>query len=385
MRIVSSLLLLLLPACTRRAEPGGRIRFSGNLEMTQVAIAFKVGGKLVERNFKEGDAVRKGDVVARLDPERVVREQARERQSVAVAEAQLTLLQTAIEQQRETLAAETELRQAEVAQAQAALDRLVAGPRQAEIRQSRAALEEVQAEHTRAAKDWERAQALFRKEDISAQQNEQFRGRFEASQAALRQARERLALIEEGSRAEDVAAGRAQLARAQAALRLAASARFELRRKEEELVARKAEIERARAQAAILDSQAADHVAVAPMDGVVLSQAAEAGEVLGAGATVLTIADVERPWLRGYIAESDLGRVKPGAAVRITTDSFPGKTYLGRVTFLASEAEFTPKQIQTASERVKLVYRLKVEIPNPARELKLHMPADAELDLDAPR
>ncbi|MSV29219.1 MAG: HlyD family efflux transporter periplasmic adaptor subunit [Bryobacterales bacterium] len=367
---------------SRNAPLDTRIRFSGNLEMTQVNIAFKVPGKLIERNFNEGDPVKKGAVVARLDPERVTRERGSAQQGVTVAESQLVLLRTAIEQQRESLAAETQLRQAEIAEAQAHLDQLLAGSRKQEIQLARAAVEEIKTEHERAAKDWQRAQALFLNEDISTQQRDQFKGRFDGTQAALDQARQRLALAEEGPRKEDVAAARAQVARAQAALRLTESARIELRRKEQETATRRAEIERARAQVSVLDSQVSDNAALSPLDGVVLSKAAEAGEVLAAGANVLTIADVEHPWLRGYIAEQDLGRVKVGAKVRVSTDSFSGKVYEGRLTFIASDAEFTPKQIQTAAERVKLVYRVKVEIPNPARELKLNMPADAEIVIE---
>ncbi len=366
----------------RGAPPDTRIRFSGNMEMTQVNIAFKVPGKLIERNFNEGDAVKKGAVVARLDPERVARERGREQQGVAVAESQLVLLRTAIDQQRESLAAETQLRQAEIAQAQAHLDQLLAGSRKQEIQQARAAVEEIKTEHERAAKDWQRAQGLYKNEDISTQERDRFKARFDATQASLDQAGQRLALVEEGPRKEDVAAARAQVARAQAALRLAESARIELRRKEQEVTTRRAEIERARAQVSVLDSQVSDNAVLSPVDGVVLSKAAEPGEILAAGATVLTIADVEHPWLRGYISEQDLGRVKVGAKVRVTTDSFSGKVYDGRITFIASDAEFTPKQIQTAAERVKLVYRVKVEIPNPARELKLNMPADAEIVIE---
>jgi HlyD family secretion protein len=88
---------------------------------------------------------------------------------------------------------------------------------------------------------------------------------------------------------------------------------------------------------------------------------------------------VNKPWLRGYIREQDLGRIKLGMKAKVTTDSFPGKAYWGRISFISSEAEFTPKQIQTPEERVKLVYRIKVEIENPQHELKLNMPADAEI------
>ena len=115
---------------------------------------------------------------------------------------------------------------------------------------------------------------------------------------------------------------------------------------------------------------------------MVLVKAAEAGEVVAAGTTVLTVGDLDHPWLRGYINEQDLGRVKLGATVKVTTDSFRDNAYWGRVSFISSEAEFTPKQIQTPEERVKLVYRIKIDIANPEHELKSNMPADAEILLD---
>ena len=103
--------------------------------------------------------------------------------------------------------------------------------------------------------------------------------------------------------------------------------------------------------------------------------------IVAAGAVVATIGDLRHPWLRAYIGERDLGRVKIGTEVKLTTDSFPGKVYRGKISFIASEAEFTPKQIQTQDERVKLVYRIKVDVDNPDQELKANMPVDAEIIL----
>jgi HlyD family secretion protein len=123
----------------------------------------------------------------------------------------------------------------------------------------------------------------------------------------------------------------------------------------------------------------ADTIAVSPINGVVLVKAADVGEVLAPGTSVVTVGDIEHPWLRAYIREQDLGRVKLGDKVRVTTDSFREKFYDGRISFISSEAEFTPKQIQTSEERVKLVYRIKIDIDNAHHELKSNMPADAEV------
>src|SRR5262249_2961277 len=155
-----------------------------------------------------------------------------------------------------------------------------------------------------------------------------------------------------------------------AALRVGEANTLEVRRREQEITTRRAEIERARAQIAVVDTQLADTVAISPVGGVVLVKSADVGEGLAPGSTVVTVGDIDHPWLRGYINERDLGRVKLGDKVKITTDSYPGKEYWGRISFIASEAEFTPKQIQTQEERVKLVYRIKIEVDNPNHELK---------------
>ncbi|HEU0264849.1 MAG TPA: efflux RND transporter periplasmic adaptor subunit, partial [Geobacterales bacterium] len=118
-----------------------------------------------------------------------------------------------------------------------------------------------------------------------------------------------------------------------------------------------------------------------PIAGVVLAKNIEAGEQVSAGTPVVTIGDLNDTWLRAYIAETDLGRVKVGQQATITSDTYPGKVYHGMVTFIAQTAEFTPKNVQTEKERVKLVYRIKISIPNPAMELKPGMPADAVIQL----
>jgi HlyD family secretion protein len=118
---------------------------------------------------------------------------------------------------------------------------------------------------------------------------------------------------------------------------------------------------------------------VAPIDGVITVRDAEIGEIVAPGTPVMTLADLDHVWLRAYIAETDLGKVKLGAPVAVTTDSRPGKTYQGRVSFIASDAEFTPKTVETQAQRVTLVYRIKIDIDNPTHELLPGMPADATI------
>jgi len=284
--------------------------------------------------------------------------------------------------EKATLAADIEQKNADLASNQARLAELKNGSRPQEKLDAKAAVDAAQSEVERSKRDWDRAQRLYKDDDISTAQFDQFRNRWESATAALNSSKEREALVLAGPRVEVIHAQEGQVERARAALKMSQANAIEMKRREQELATRRAEIERSKANLALIDSQLADTVAVSPVGGVVLVKAADVGEVLAPGTTVVTVGDIDHPWLRGYINETDLGKVKLGARAKVTTDSYPGKTYDGRVTFIASEAEFTPKQIQTAQERVKLVYRIKIEVANPRHELKSNMPADAEIVLD---
>jgi membrane fusion protein YbhG len=358
-----------------------RLAVSGNLELTQVDISFKVPGKLVQLNVDEGSFVKKGMVIARIDRDQVERQRNRDEASLNSARSQFDQAETSIQWQRQTLESDIALHKAELQLAQAQLDQLLAGSRPQEIQQARAAVDDATAQHDQAQADWNRAQDLFKNDDISRQQYDQYRTRLDSTAAARMQAQEKLALVVEGPRKEDIEAARAQVARAQAAIQASEANRLELKRREQDLMARQADIARARAQVAITQTQIDDTLVTSPIDGVVLVKSAEVGEVLAAGTTVVTIGDIDHPWLRAYVNETDLGRVKLGQHAKLTTDSYPGKTYPGRISFISSEAEFTPKQIQTLEERVKLVYRIKIDVDNHSHDLKSNMPVDAEIQL----
>jgi HlyD family secretion protein len=362
--------------------PDNRIVVSGNIELTEVNIAFKTAGKLIERTVDEGDLVKKGQVIARLDRDQLVAQREREAASLASAQAQLAQAETSLAWQKATLAGSLEQAKADLAANQARLLEMKNGSRPQEIQEAKAAVDSAQSQLDRSKRDWDRAQTLYKNDDISTAQFDQFRNGWESADAMLKQVKERQALVLAGPRAEQIEAQAAQVERARGTLKVTEANTLEIKRREQALAAARADIERSKANLALIDSQLADTIATSPVDGVVLVKAADVGEVLAAGATVVTVGDILHPWLRAYINETDLGRVKLGTKAKITTDSYPGKVYNGRVTFIASEAEFTPKQIQTQEERVKLVYRIKIEVDNPNQELKSNMPADAELVLD---
>lgn len=362
-------------------EEPDELVISGNIEMTEVDIAFKTPGKLEALLVEEGDEVQAGDVIARLDRQQL--EQQRTRALAVIDSARSALEQTraAIRYQRENVASSIARSEAEQRAAQAALAALEAGSRDQDIEQARAAVARAKAEAVKARRDLERGRTLFEDEDISAQDFDRITAQAEAAEAALEQAQQRFDLVREGPRREDVDSGRAQLDRAKAGLRAAKAGELDIARLEKDLAARAANIEAAQAELAVIETQLEDAVAVSPVSGVVLTKAAEEGEIVAAGTTIVTIGDIAHPWLRGYVNQVYQGRVKLGSEVKVATDSFPGKLYQGRLSFLSSEAEFTPKQIQTQEERVKLVYRVKIDIANPNQELKRNMPADAIIPL----
>ena len=358
-----------------------RIVVSGNIELTQVDIAFKTTGRLMELKVGEGDKVKKGDIIARLDQDQLKSQRAQQVAALASAQATLAESEASLRFQQATSVADLELRRAEISAATSKLTELKNGSRPQEIDEAKAAVSAAQAEYDRASKDWERAQTLYKDDDISTSQRDDFRHRFDAASANLNQVKEHAALVTAGPRSEVIQTASADVKRAEAGLKVGEANSIETERRQQEIAVRRAEIDRARAQIALIDSQLADTVVTSPIDGVVMVKSADEGEVLAPGTSVVTIGDIDHPWLRAYVDEKDLGRVKLGAKLKVTTDSYPGKSYEGRVTFISPEAEFTPKQIQTSEERVKLVYRIKVEIDNRQHELKSNMPADGELVL----
>jgi HlyD family secretion protein len=249
------------------------------------------------------------------------------------------------------LAQEVFVRRAEVKAAQAVLAELEAGSRPEEITQAEAAHELERAEAERLRVESQRHQRLHEQDFISASDYDRTATAYRVAQEKVKEAEARLTLLRKGPREEVIEQARARLQQAKENLTLT-------------------------------ETRLGYATLASPLTGVVLSENVESGEYVSAGTPIVTVGDLVHVWLRAYVNETDLGRVKVGQSVRVTTDTYPGKIYEGRISFIASEAEFTPKNVQTEKERVKLVYRIKVDIPNPKMELKPGMPADATILLD---
>lgn len=348
------------------------IRISGNIEITDAELSFKIAGLVAERLVSEGEVVQAGQLVARLENTELRQEEALYRAQVWAASAALAELEAGSRPEEIARA------EADVWQAQARLDELLAGSRPQEIAAAEATVQRAKVEAARWQVEYERQKGLYRKGIIFAQEYDVTQTNYETAKARLQEAEEHLKLVREGPRKEQIAQARAALRQAKEQLAL-----VQKEPRQETIEQARARLQQAKEFLALAETRLSYTTLTSPLNGVVLSENVESGEYVSAGTPVVTVGDLENVWLRAYINETDLGRVKLGQHVQVTTDTYPGKIYEGRVSFISSEAEFTPKSVQTEAERVKLVYRIKIVIANPQQELKPGMPADAEIILDS--
>jgi HlyD family secretion protein len=240
---------------------------------------------------------------------------------------------------------------AQVAAARAQLDLMESGSRPEEIAHAQAAEGGAASRAADAQRHVERAWTLFEAGAISLQEYEGTRTAAEVAESQWRQAREQLELVRKGPRTEEVVVSRARLAQAEAAV-------------------------------AEIDAAIENAIVRAPFEGVVTVRHRTAGEIAAPGLPAVTLLDNEERWVRIYIPENRLAAVRLGTPAVITTDTWADKEYRGAVSFIASEAEFTPRSVQTREERVKLVYSAKVRIDDdPTLDLKPGMPADVRLEV----
>ena len=352
-------------------EVSNIVRVSGNIEVIDAEVSFKIPGRVEKRLVSEGESVKSGQLVANLDSTELAHEVAIRRADVRAAQASLAELEAG---SRPEEIAEAD---ASVRKAQSWLDELLAGSRPQEVATAEAAVYSAKSEEDRLKVESERDAALQKDGHIPAREFDASRTAHEMARARLQEAEERLKLVKEGPRKEQIEQARASL--------MKEKERYALVKKgprQETIEQARARLQQAKESLALAETRLGYATVGSPLTGLVLSKNVEAGEYVAAGTPIVTVGDLERPWLRAYINETDLGRIKVGQRVRVATDTYPGKIYEGHISFIASEAEFTPKNVQTQKERVKLVYRIKVDIPNPNMELKPGMPADADILLD---
>lgn len=296
---------------------GGPVLASGTIDATEVAVSFRVPGILRDRPVEEGSRVKVGDLLGALDDREVV---ARLHQAKAAEQA-----------------------------AQARLKDLQSGYRPQEIAEARAQAELARANLTNLEVESKRSEALFDGGAVSQQRLDKDATAAAVAVEQFRASQERLNLFQSGYRPANIQAARAQLGEAQATVEAARVLLEDLR-------------------------------VTAPVEGLVTRTHAERGETLGAGRPVVTVTDISRPWVRVYIPENLIGRIRVGASARIKVDTFPDREFAGRVSYVSPQAEFTPKNVQTQEERVKLVFAVNVMMDNRDGAIKPGMPADVFID-----
>jgi HlyD family secretion protein len=295
-----------------------RLVLYGNVDIREIDLAANVEGPLQKVLVEEGDKVRQGQLLAVVEPDIY-------RHAVALATAR-------VEAQRAVVA------------------RLTTGSRPEEVEQARAEVAADQAALVRAQADFERRQQLLRAGNVSQQAYDEAQAQKDEAVARLAASRQALALAEQGPRLEDREQAAAQLRGEEATLELA---RYRLARTQ----------------------------VVAPADATVLARVVEPGTILMPTTVIFTLALDDRVWVRTYVPEPDLGRLRPGMAVTIATDSRPDRPYDGYIGFISPTAEFTPKTVETPELRTQLVYRLRVFVRNPDAGLRQGMPVTITVPL----
>jgi HlyD family secretion protein len=302
----------------RNKKDIGVLSLSGNIEVTEANVGFKLPGRVVELAVDEGDTVKTGQLLARLDS----------------AELASVVMQN----------------KASLQEAITKLSELKSGSRAQEIERAQANANAQAADLEKAKKDFERADILYKNGAISASQFDAAMSAYNAKMAQYRSAQETSSLVKEGPRKEDIQAAEYRVQQVKALLNTS-------------------------------EERLKDTALYAPIAGVIIRKNVELGETLGAGAPAMTVGDLQNPWVKVYVKEDRLGQIKLGQKADVRVDSFKNKTYEGIITFIASEAEFTPKNVQTEEERVKLVFGVKVKVKNENGELKPGMPADVKISL----
>jgi len=322
------------------AIPEGLIQANGRIEGDPITVASKVAGKIATIEVREGDAVKAGQLLVRLDDAQARAQVDQAAAAVGALESQLASAKVGLDLLRKELPL--------------TVDAARAGARRA---QAVAAMAETNVQQ--AQREAARLRDLVVKNFVTSQQSEQAQLALDAAVSELTAARE-------------------ALVQSQKQLALAELGGDRIRAKEAEFLAVQAQVRQAKATLAEAESLLADLTIHAPAAGVVLVRAREPGEVVSAGAPMLDVVDLDQLYLKVYVAEVHIGKLRQGLPARIYTDAFPDQPFEATVRYISSRAEFTPKEVQTPDERVKLVYAVKLYLSaNPDHRLTPGLPADA--------
>ena len=342
--------------------------YSGTIETREIEIGSKVGGRVIAVPVEEGQAVKVGDVLVRFECDELLAQRAQAAAQVSQAEADLDRM---LRGNRPEEIAEAE---ATASSQKAALEEAVHGPRPQEIAQAQADLAAAQADAVDAESFYQRMAKLAASDTISRQQFDDARDKRDAAKERAESARQHLALLQAGTRQEDLAAAQARFAQADSAAELA-------RRgfRKEDIEAARGRLAQAQAQVAELDARLKEAVLTAPADAVVEVVSVRPGDLVAANRIVIDLLEPSQLWVKIYIPETDLAQVHLGQAATVRVDSYAGQVFSGQLRQISSEAEFLPRNVQTSSDREHQVFGAKIYVDNPQGALKSGMSAAVRL------
>lgn len=341
---------------------------SGFLEADEIRVGSRVGGRVKAVKVEEGEAVATGQLLVELEPFDLLE---REKEAIAALvqrEADLHRLEAGFRIE--------EIAQAEAKyqQAQANYDKLKAGPRKQEIEAARGRLQVAKSELELAQENFTRRSELFEKNTISREEFDSASKTLESAQAQVVVRAQELNLLEEGTREEEIRQAEGQLAEAKAAWELAKNGY-----RREDIEQAKAARDAAQASVEAIREQTKELEIVSPVNGFIEALDLQPGDLVSAGAPVLSVLDQEDLWVRCYVPQNRTA-VQVGDKLWVSVDGLKGERFLGEVVFVARQAEFTPSNVQTPEERSKLVFRIKVELNEKVGRLRPGMTVDVSLD-----
>ena len=373
---------------SRPAPPATHITLSGRLEGYQTDLGAKVGGRVAWVGVREGATVRAGQVLVQLDD-------AGARATVAAATAAVTAAESRARQSAATLAVfASQLRESGLARQQASADssgrvaqaRANLAAARAQIAQAAAGVRQAEGNLALARNDRTRYDALNRSGDVSLQRAQQAETAYATTAAAVDQQRALLAAAQRGAAAAAAAVDLAQSSTYNAPIRAtqAETLQSQQRQAQAQIAAANADANQARAVLLQATSALNDLTVRAASDGTVIARAVEPGDVVAPGRTLLSVVDLHRIYMRGFIPDGEIGRVQTGAAARVFLDSSPNHPFDARVSEIDAQASFTPENVYFKQDRVQQVFGVKLDLLDAGGYAKPGMPVDAVIDIGRP-
>ena len=313
--IIISFILLLGAGCSNSNNKNS-IEATGTIETVNVVLSSKTSGEIKELRINEGERVKQGDTVMIIDTETLQLQLKQQESGAEMSHAQLDLLRN--------------------------------GARKEDISLAESSLNQAQINFDQAKSDLERLQKLYQTQTITKKQYDDAASHFDLMNDQLSSAKENFIKIKNYARPEEIKQAEAKL-------------------------------NQSRASADLIKKNINDSYIVSPLNGIVVKKYFEVGETVSPMSSLVKISDLTNVELYIYVTELELGKIKLGQKAEVSVDAFKDKKFEGKVTYISPEAEFTPKNIQTKDERTKLVFAVKIELPNPDFELKSGMPADAKI------